>query len=255
MKALILAAGRGKRMDDLTHEVNKCRVVIHGKPLIEYSLDNIATINAINEIVIVVGYQAESIINQYGITYKEKKIQYCIQDHQNGLVNAIETARPFIDNDDFFLFLGDEIVLGVNYNEMIDDFYTSNATVSCGVVRQPELSQIKKTYSIFQNDENRIFRLVEKPKNPFNDIMGTGNCIFRNMMLEYIPIVPIHYIRKEKELPDFIQCAIDDGLLVKSHYFCEYYMNANTKEELQQLEKNWPKKFKNKENECLQNIK
>jgi len=247
MKAIILAAGRGKRMDNLTHDINKCRIILHGKPLIEYSLDNIATIDIINEIVIVVGYQAESIINQYGITYKGKKIQYCIQDSQDGLVNAIETARPFIDNDDFFLFLGDEIVLGGHYNKMIDDFYASNTTVSCGIIRQPERSQIKKTYSIFQNDENRIFRLVEKPKNPFNDLMGTGNCIFRNMMFEYIPIVPIHYIRKEKELPDFIQCAIDDGLLVKSFYLCEYYINANTKDELQHVENNWPLQYQKQE--------
>ena len=63
--------------------------------------------------------------------------------------------------------------------------------------------------------------------------MGTGDCIFRNQIFQYIEYTPIHYERKEKELPDFIQCAIDDGNPVKSFIICDRYANTNTKEDIE----------------------
>mgnify|MGYP006977938104 CR=1 FL=1 len=41
--------------------------------------------------------------------------------------------------------------------------------------------------------------------------MGTGNCIFKNEILNYVPQTPINPIRSEKELPDFIGCAVNDN--------------------------------------------
>ena len=65
MKALILAGGRGKRIKEAHKDKNKCMITINGKPLIEYSLDCVAQ-TGVSEIVIVVGYKAEEIINTYG---------------------------------------------------------------------------------------------------------------------------------------------------------------------------------------------
>ena len=81
---------------------------------------------------------------------------------------------------------------------------------------------------IYNEDSNEIYRLIEKPRNPINDIMGTGNCIFKNEIFEYIPYTPINYFRKEKELPDLIQCAVDDGKVVKLFHISARYVNINT---------------------------
>ena len=240
MKALVLAAGRGKRMEELSAETNKCLFKIHGLPLVEYSLNAAASIEAVEEIVVVVGYQAESIINSYGIAYKGKPVRYRIQYEQRGLVHAIESARPDLEGADFILFLGDEVVINGQYDRMVEMFYAQDIYVLCGIVRQEDPAQIRKTYAVIQSDQNQIFRLIEKPERPINNIMGTGNCFFRNAMFDYLPKVPIHHIRKEKELPDFIQCAVDDGRLVKSHFFCERYINVNTADELKAVEEHWP---------------
>ncbi|UCE87787.1 MAG: NTP transferase domain-containing protein, partial [Deltaproteobacteria bacterium] len=66
MKALILAAGRGKRLGEHSAEHNKCMLPLAGKPLVQYSLEN-AVRAGVQEIVIVVGYHAEEIINEYGV--------------------------------------------------------------------------------------------------------------------------------------------------------------------------------------------
>ena len=64
MKALILAGGRGKRLGDITESLNKCLLELGGKSILEYNLDRAVEAEP-NEIVIVVGYQAEDIINRY----------------------------------------------------------------------------------------------------------------------------------------------------------------------------------------------
>ncbi len=236
MKALILAAGRGRRMEDLSEDKNKCLIPVLGRPLIEYSLDVASSLDEIQEIVIIVGYQAESIINRYGIIYKGKPIRYRIQYERKGLVSAIETAIPDLEGKDFFLFLGDEIILRGRHQEMLDAFKKEDLFVCCGIIRQDDPLQVRKTYAIIQGQDNVIYRLIEKPERAINELMGTGNCIFKYDIVNYIPRVPIHHIRNEKELPDLIQCAIDDGRLVKSFVITDTYINVNTKEELQRIE-------------------
>ena len=90
MKAIILAAGRGKRLEGSTGQANtnKCMLRFKGKYLIEYSLES-ARLSQVNEAIIVVGYHAENIINTFGIQHENLKIHYVFQEEQKGLVHAI----------------------------------------------------------------------------------------------------------------------------------------------------------------------
>ncbi|MDD5687988.1 MAG: nucleotidyltransferase family protein [Elusimicrobia bacterium] len=231
MKAIILAGGRGKRLDELSTNMNKCMLKINGKQMLEYSLDNAINSN-VNEIIVVVGYKAEEIINHYGNSYNGKKIKYIIQSEQNGLVHAIECAKEAIGKDDFMLLLGDEIMQKPRQKEMLDYFNKSGAFVVCGILKVENRELIKKTYAVIKDDNDIIYRLIEKPRKPLNDYMGTGNCVFKNEIFKYIEFTPIHHERHEKELPDLIQCAIDDGKMVKSFIICEKYANINLKDDI-----------------------
>ncbi|MBI4650466.1 nucleotidyltransferase family protein [Candidatus Desantisbacteria bacterium] len=231
MKALILAGGRGKRLDELSSSKNKCMIMVNGRPLIENSLDY-ASNTDINEIIIVVGYRAEEIINTYGIKYKNKRLKYVIQPEQRGLVHAMECAKETISGDDFLLLLGDEISVNSKHQEMINEFKKNDIFAICGILWVDDKNLIKKTYTLVQDNENTIYRLVEKPHNPLNNYMGTGNCIFKNEIFNYIDFTPIHHIRKEKEFPDLLQCAIDDGKVVKSFIISDKYINVNSPEDI-----------------------
>ena len=237
MKAVILAAGRGSRLKEKTEPLNKCMLLFQGKPLIEFSLES-AYISCVDEIVIVVGYRAQDIINFYGIQYKGVRIQYVFQEKQLGLVNAIEQTKDALKGEDFILLLADEILLNPKPKEMIDKFKEENLFVICGVTKADDISQISKTYSIiYDKKTDNIYRLIEKPRKPINNIMGTGNCIFRNTIFDYIQYTAINYFRKEKELPDLIQCAIDDGKNVKLFFVGAQYININTPEDIELAEK------------------
>lgn len=232
MKALILAGGRGKRLESLSAKHNKCMLEFAGKPLIEHSLTSAFSISA-TEIVIVVGYLAEQIINHYGNCYRGIRIQYAIQHEQRGLVHAIECAAPFLGSSAFMLLLADEILLDPNHRAMISAFETGGIFALCGVTRAGLREEIRKTYSVLEDQDGRILRLVEKPRRPVNDCQGTGNIVFSNEVLEYIQHTPINPIRNERELPDLIQCAIDDGHLVKSFAVGGRYVNINTPEDIE----------------------
>lgn len=232
MKALVLAAGRGQRLGQHTDEHTKCMLPMFGKPLIQYSLEN-AVRAGVSEIAVVVGYRAEEIINRFGIEFGGVRIQYVIQNEAHGLVHAIETAQPTIGNSDFMLFLADEILWAPRHAEMVAQFEREDLTVLCGVVREEDPAEIRKTYAVIEDErDQRIYRLIEKPRRPPNSIRGTGNCIFRARIFDYVPLTPINPNRHERELPDLIQCAIDDGWPVKSFDIGDGYVNINTVEDI-----------------------
>jgi NDP-sugar pyrophosphorylase family protein len=227
MKALILAAGKGHRVRPLTDDVNKCMLLLNGQPILERVIKNCCQMTNIDEIFIVVGYRAEDIVNYFGITYNGTKISYVIQREQKGLVDAIMCARSKIGDDDFFLLLGDEIVIGSEYEKLISLFQREQNICTIGVSMVSDISRIKKTYTMLHDDTNRVFRLIEKPSRPLNNLIGTGHVIFKSSIFDYIENVPVNAIRGEKELPDLIQTAIDGGEKVYLSHFCNHYININ----------------------------
>jgi len=244
VKALILAAGRGKRLGAQSSEHSKCMLRMFGRPLIDYSFEN-AVRAGVSEIIVVVGYRAEQIINAYGIEYRGVRVQYVLQQDPHGLVHAIESSEDVIAGEDFMLFLADEILWAPRHAEMVQKFETDRLTVICGVVKEPDPDQIRKTYALIEDDrDQRIYRLIEKPRHPPNQIRGTGNCIFRSRIFEYLPLTPINQNRQERELPDMIQCAIDDGLPVKSFDIGDGYVNINTPEDIAIAEQEHAERFR-----------
>jgi dTDP-glucose pyrophosphorylase len=202
-----------------------------GKPLIEYSLNHCVRLR-LDEIVVVVGYLAEQIINYYGNSYQGIRIRYAIQSEQRGLVHAIETASPSLGASDFVLFLADEILLEPNHGAMLNRFRNGGAFALCGVTVPSDPNQVRKTYAILEDQQGRVLRLVEKPRRAVNQYQGTGNIVFSNRILEYLAYTPVNPSRNEKELPDLIQCAIDDGHIVKSFLAGGRYININTAEDV-----------------------
>ena len=232
LKALILAGGRGSRLEGDTLNTNKCMLKFGGKNLIEYSLENAVKLE-VKEIVIVVGHLAEQIINVYGNNYGGITIKYVIQWEQKGLVHAINCAKDSVGKSDFILFLGDEFFIDPDHGSMLRNFNKIKSFALCGIIEVEDVSQISKTYSVLFDKENKqIMRLIEKPISPQNNLMGSGNIIFDNAIFKYIPMTPINQKRGEKELPDLIQCAIDDGKIVLYHKLSSKYVNVNTPEEI-----------------------
>lgn len=231
MKALILAGGKGSRLVDQAAATPKPLLEVAGKRLMDFSLANAATAK-VDEIVVVVSYFTEGVINHYGPAYKGIPITYKIQNEPRGVVHAIECSAGALGRSDFLLLLADEILLGADHVAMIKAFKDQDLFALLGVVEAPDPAHVSKTYAVIQDSATgQIHRLVEKPRRPPNRVMGTGNCVFKNAILGYLDTCPINQARGEKELPDLIQCAIDDGHRVKTWPTGARYVNVNAAED------------------------
>lgn len=93
MQAVILAAGMGSRLSELTKERPKCLVPVKGKPLLLNTLDALATTGRIEEVFIVVGYKAEMIKECVGEEYKGMKINYLYNDLYATTNNVLSLAK------------------------------------------------------------------------------------------------------------------------------------------------------------------
>lgn len=107
MQAVILAAGRGTRMGALTEKLPKPMLKVAGKTLLEHKFDILP--DEVEEIVIVVGYLAETIREKFGDSYKGKKITYVVQENiVGGTMDALGQAKPFLV-ERFFVMYGDDL--------------------------------------------------------------------------------------------------------------------------------------------------
>jgi UDP-N-acetylglucosamine diphosphorylase / glucose-1-phosphate thymidylyltransferase / UDP-N-acetylgalactosamine diphosphorylase / glucosamine-1-phosphate N-acetyltransferase / galactosamine-1-phosphate N-acetyltransferase len=106
MQAVILAAGRGTRMKDLTNEVPKPMLEVAGKTLLEHKFDMLP--ESFDEIILIVGYLADVVERRFGSEYKGRKIRYVVQDTLDGTMGAVKRAEPFL-KDRFLVLMGDDL--------------------------------------------------------------------------------------------------------------------------------------------------
>jgi NDP-sugar pyrophosphorylase family protein len=223
MKALILASGREEGFHDGEEPLNSCMRMFKGKHLIQYILDT-AILSRAEEILIAVGCGAETIINAFGITYRDIRVKYVLLRETHGPLDAMRQAREALEDDDFILFKGDEIVYDPHPYEMIENFYEQDLFVECGVVPVTDLQEIGNTYGVIYDPyDYRVYRIVDKPRRPANSFMGTGVCVFRNEILEYFDQISLY----QQRLPDLVQCVIDDGYPVKLFVIGSGYIEVN----------------------------
>jgi NDP-sugar pyrophosphorylase family protein len=119
-KAVILAAGRGTRMRELTNDVPKPMVEVHGKPILQYILDGLASAG-VEQAQIVVGYRKESIQDYFGDGHKiGLQIEYVEQVTQDGTGRVVALAKPYCGGQPFLLLYGDILVEPEVYKKLRD---------------------------------------------------------------------------------------------------------------------------------------
>ncbi len=212
MQLVILAAGKGTRIRNLTLS-NKCLLPVHGNPLLYYNVKLSETIHA-SKTILVVGYKREEVISYISNNFSDQNISICVQECQDGIVGALRACEKEI-SDDFLLCLGDEYLLNPKISQMYI-FWSQNACdVLCGIIPNKPFSEIKRTYAL-RLEDNYVKQVIEKPTQPFNDLLGTGYCMFSHKLLRYLSDVPLDPIRNQYELCDWIQIAINKGHICKT---------------------------------------
>jgi len=206
MKGLILSGGKGTRLYPLTYTSAKQLIPVANKPILFRVIEAIRDAG-IDEIGIVVGDTANEIKEavgrggQWGVN-----ITYIEQEKPLGLAHAVKISQPFLGNERFVMFLGDNVIEG-GISKLIREFASSdwNSQIVLTRIEHPEKYGVAEL-----GDDGKIRQLVEKPKEPPSDLALVGIYMFDSTIIEAVNAITPSW-RGELEITDAIQWLVDNN--------------------------------------------
>jgi dTDP-glucose pyrophosphorylase len=160
VKAVILAAGKGTRMRELTNELPKPMLQVQGRPILEHIVEGIVSAG-VREMFIVTGFRADVIEGHFGSGVKwNARIAYGRQVVQDGTGKAPEVAKEFVGSSPFLLTYGDILVKPETYRQMVHRFSENNFASVITVTRGADVTQGGLN---FFDEQFCLTRVIEKP--------------------------------------------------------------------------------------------
>jgi len=227
MKGLILSGGKGTRLYPLTYTNAKQLIPVANKPVIFRVVEAIRDAG-ITDIGIVVGDTAKAIRAAVGTGDRwNVQITYIHQEQPLGLAHAVKVSRDFLGDERFVMFLGDNVLQG-GISGLIKQFAESdwNSQIVLTRVSHPE------QYGVAELDEDgRIVRLVEKPKQPPSDLVLVGIYMFDHHIHEAVDNITPSW-RGELEITDAIQWLVEHGYQVYPYIHRGWWIDTGEAGEL-----------------------
>lgn len=209
MKGLILSGGKGTRLYPLTYTTAKQLIPVANKPILFRVIEAIRDAG-ITEIGIVVGDTADEIKRAVGQGKRwGVEVTFIPQEAPLGLAHAVKISQDFLGDSRFVMFLGDNVIEG-GISPLIAEFAGSdyNSQIVLTRIDQPEQYGVAEL-----NDEGRVVRLIEKPKDPPSDLALVGIYMFDHHVFDAVNGIKPSW-RGELEITDAIQWLVDHEYLV-----------------------------------------
>jgi len=204
MKAVVLVAGKGTRMEPLTSDCPKVMLKVANKPILEHIL-NSAIEAGIDGFVFITGYLEEQIKEYFGDGSKwGVSIEYVRQKEQLGTANAIGCAKGYVDGA-FLVLNGDMLIGQEDLRALVSR--TEEAVICVKEVENPS------DFGVLETENDRVVRVIEKPKTPPTNLANAGIYLFRESIFDFIDRTQPS-VRNEFEITDSLQMLIDTGATV-----------------------------------------
>ena len=226
LKGLILSGGKGTRLRPLTYTRAKQLMPVANKPILFYGIEALASAG-IHDIGIIVGETKDEVKEAVGDGSRwGARITYIEQPEPLGLAHAVFTARPFLQNSPFVMYLGDNLLKN-GITSLIDDFRKSkpNSQILLASVPNPE------QFGVAELENNRVVRLEEKPKTPRSNWALVGVYMFDHHIFETEAVLKPSW-RGELEITDAIQYLIHAGYRVEAHIVDGWWKDTGKLEDM-----------------------
>ena len=240
MKGLILSGGKGTRLRPITHTSAKELVPVANKPILFYGIEHMAQVG-ITEIGIIVGETGPDVREAVGDGSRwGVEVTYLPQDEPLGLAHCVMIARDFLGDDDFVMYLGDNM-LQQGLEGLVARFRADQ-----GASAQPALDGAGEApvahillcpvpdphrFGVAELDDGRVTHLVEKPADPPSDLAMVGVYLFTPAIHEAVRAIEPS-ARGELEIVDAVQWLIDRGGVVHHDVLEGWWLDTGKKDSL-----------------------
>jgi UDP-N-acetylglucosamine diphosphorylase / glucose-1-phosphate thymidylyltransferase / UDP-N-acetylgalactosamine diphosphorylase / glucosamine-1-phosphate N-acetyltransferase / galactosamine-1-phosphate N-acetyltransferase len=235
-KAVILAAGRGSRMRELTRNMPKPMVEVCGKPILRYIVDGLRDVG-IPEVLVVVGYRQEVVRKHFrdGSAFGVE-ITYVEQVTQDGTGKVLELAKEFCGSNPFILSYGDILVEPSSYIPLTQPGDPELMLT----VRYTE--DTSKGGAVYVNNAFEVVDIQEKqgPDQARTPWYNAGIYTFKPTIFSYVACLR-KSSRGEYELTDAIRAMVRDGKKVKAVEIKGYWTDVRDPEALAEANEKPPR--------------
>ncbi len=203
--AVILAAGRGTRMRELTNDLPKPMIPVRGTPILESIVRGLAQ-NGVQRLLLIVGYRKEVVMDHFTDGSKfGVGIEYAVQEVQNGTGKVVELGRDFTGAAPFVLSYGDILVPAEAYAPLV----TLDGDDGRITVKRNE--EVRKGGAVFV-ENGFVTDLIEKPRDdqPSSPYYNAGIYTFTPLIYDYTANLELSP-RGEYELTDALRQMALDG--------------------------------------------
>lgn len=226
---VIAAAGKGTRSYPRTTFIPKPLFRIDGKSILEKNIELLAKKIKVKRIIVIVGHLAEQVmaeVERVRPLYPGVEIETSFWTRK-GLASDVASLEGRMEGP-FVTVLGDELYHNSDHEKILSTFRKHPDLAAAVAVKEtPLVSHIKKNYSV-ELEKDRVQRLVEKPENPANRLLGLGTYLFTQSFFDTFRVTPPSARTGVIEITEVIdRMARDTGRVYASMIKCGYF-NINS---------------------------
>ena len=236
MKAVILAGGKGTRLQPYTTVFPKPLMPIGDKPILEIVIGQLKS-HGFDEVIITVGHLSELIVTFFGDGSKlGVKIGYSREDTPLGTAGGLGLIKKELNGETFLMMNGD-VLTSLNYSDLVN-YHKRNGAIATIALNKRD---VYIDFGVVELDDgNSIVGYTEKPKIDY--LVSMGVYVFDPKVLEYVEL------NEYLDFPDLIKELISNGETVKGYVYEGYWLDIGRPDDYERASKEideiYPKLFK-----------
>jgi dTDP-glucose pyrophosphorylase len=215
IQGVILAAGKGRRIQPFSNKLPKPLLPVLDRPLLVWQIEALKKLG-VRRIVIVIGHLGHCVVQALGDGRGQGvEIAYVEQEHMLGIAHAVAQLEPYVQAP-FLLFLGDIFFVHDGLQGMVALLGQDEVKGVLAVKEEPSVEAIRRNFVVLEDARGFVTRVIEKPRHPRTRVKGCGLYLFDPVFFDAVRRTPRTALRDEYEITDAIQIFLDDGHRVRA---------------------------------------